>query len=653
MVIDEQTGLGAVRRGAEIQAGSSYDPLDSLDWGAQVTGGTVDVYFGPAGYSVDGYTSEGFNAYEIAQFETAFDRIEAVVDLSFNIVSSAVGADFRLVLDTDELNAEDSSILGFFYPPGQPKAGIGVFNGAAWDRSEGAGLEVGGYHFVTIVHEILHGLGLAHPHDAGGQSTVMDGVTDAFGSYGTHGLNQGVFTALSYNSGMASGSVGQSASGMGHGYEAGPMALDIGLLQSLYGANATTAAGNDIYHLPDANAAGTAWTAIWDTGGRDTIRYDGARDVTIDLRPATLLADVGGGGYLSAANGIAGGYTVANGVVIERAQGGSGNDTLLGSELGDELNGGAGDDTLQGHGGDDLLNGGGAGLSNADGADSFIGGAGNDWVSYASSFGSLRVDLLLPHLNTFAAAGDSYSSIENVIGSRGRDNIRGDGGDNEVRGGGNSDFLYGRGGNDTLNGGVGNDVLFGGTGADVLIGGAGRDRAQYSQTGENLVIDLQFAANNSGEAAGDSYHGIEDLAGGAGNDLVFGSIGGGNRLFGREGADKLYGRSGDDYLNGGSGGDRLDGGVGDDTLRGGTHADTFVFNHGNDVIEDFSEAQQDRIAIDDSMITAVMGMSGAQVVDSFAQAYGSMVIFDFGNSDTLTLAGVTSTDGLGDWVLVF
>ena len=75
------------------------------------------------------------------------------------------------------------------------------------------------------------------------------------------------------------------------------MALDIAALQLMYGANMTTRTGDDAYALPDANRSGTSYLCLWDAGGTD--RIEGAHDLAnlIDLRPATLAAGPGGGGW--------------------------------------------------------------------------------------------------------------------------------------------------------------------------------------------------------------------------------------------------------------------------------------------------------------------------------------------------------------------
>ena len=45
-----------------------------------------------------------------------------------------------------------------------------------FSRAGSGGLEQGGFGFITIIHELGHALGLAHPHDKGGSSSVFPGV---------------------------------------------------------------------------------------------------------------------------------------------------------------------------------------------------------------------------------------------------------------------------------------------------------------------------------------------------------------------------------------------------------------------------------------------------------------------------------------------
>jgi Ca2+-binding RTX toxin-like protein len=331
----------------------------------------------------------------------------------------------------------------------------------------------------------------------------------------------------------------------------------------------------------------------------------------------------------------------------------TGIEAVEGTSFGDNLIGGAGDQTLYGLDGNDTLSGGGGNdtLNGGAGADAFDGGTGLDTVSYAGSVGSLRVDLMFSTINTNIAAGDTYVSIENLIGSQGSDNLRGTTGANHIQGMANVDYVFGRAGNDTIEGGVGDDVLFGGVGADTLDGGANRDRAQYSESLTALVIDLLNPANNTGEAAGDVYISIEDLAGSRYADSISGDLGD-NRLFGREGADLLFGRAGNDYLNGGAHNDTLDGGAGNDTLRGGQNSDTFVFNDGADLVEDFTFAHADQIAIDKALLGGVV-LTGTEIVSTYASIVGGHVVFDFGSGDVLTIQSLSSLTGLDSNVFSF
>lgn len=280
-----------------------------------------------------------------------------------------------------------------------------------------------------------------------------------------------------------------------------------------------------------------------------------------------------------------------------RLDGSGGNDSLSGHSGDDTLIGGGGDDVLYGNEGNDIFDGGSGknSLFGGDGDDIFRtdngieeiwGGSGFDTVDYASARYSVQVDLLNSSQNGGVARGDVFHDVESVVGTRYSDTIFGSNGEDVLIGNTNVDHLYGRVGDDELYGGIGDDVLFGGEGADFLDGGSGRDRVQYSDSSAGVTVNLSNPNQNTGDAFGDVFVSIEDVAGSEHEDTIFGDAGS-NQIFGRAGADQLFGSQGNDYLNGGGGRDVLNGGAGDDTLRGGDSADVFVFNGGHDVIEDF------------------------------------------------------------------
>lgn len=463
--------------------------LQGLTWGTVQPDNTVSVRFVPNGQSRDigglEVTSEGFTGHERAQFMEALARIEAVCGLRFNVTNNN-NADFQIVLDND--GEVGSDLLGLFNPPGEAAEGVGVFNGQTWDRYAGGNLEAGGYGFVTLTHEVLHGLGLAHPHDTGGTSTVFTGVSSSTQDYGNGNLNQGIFTTMSYNSGYWTGTNGSAPSrflAQDYGYEAGPMALDIAVLQELYGTGTGYRTGNSIYRLPDQNQLGTYWEALWDTGGTDEIRYDGYKRATIDLRAATLEDDFGGGGFVSAARGVQGGYTIANGVVIENATGGSNADIIRGNDARNVLNGRAGFDVIAGNDGND----GNDVIYGGNGNDRLNGNKGNDLIS-----GGQHNDIIHGGLGNDRIGGGMgndtvYGSYGNdtITGSEGRDFLNGNTGADRIFAGDDADRLYGGTGDDYMNGGTGTDRLIGWTGRDYLFGAAQNDFISGGPDGDLLA----------------------------------------------------------------------------------------------------------------------------------------------------------------------
>ena len=78
------------------------------------------------------------------------------------------------------------------------------------------------------------------------------------------------------------------------------------------------------------------------------------------------------------------------------------------------------------------------------------------------------VFLSAPALNSGAALGDAFLSIEGLIGTPVNDLLVGDNNANELHGGAGNDFMFGQRGNDRMTGDAGNDHLYGGSGNDTF-----------------------------------------------------------------------------------------------------------------------------------------------------------------------------------------
>lgn len=107
---------------------------------------------------------------------------------------------------------------------------------------------------------------------------------------------------------------------------------------------------------------------------------------------------------------------------------------------------------ISGLGGNDNLEG---GL----GPDVLDGGSGTDTASYAGAPAGVTASLGQSSGNTGEAAGDTYTSVENLTGSAFADTLTGDGNANTIDGGGSNDVITGNGGNDFLFGSAGNDMF--------------------------------------------------------------------------------------------------------------------------------------------------------------------------------------------------
>jgi Ca2+-binding RTX toxin-like protein len=372
-----------------------YDPLESLNWDSADNIPTVMVNGAPTAYvyfasaaeggfgevedddGVTPITTYGWEDFQIEGVMRALQEYTAITGINYVRTTDIDQATFRLVTTiNDDYGAK-------FYPQDPDLGdlqGLGIFNLESGGFDEPASLQPGGFSYAVILHEFGHAHGVAHPHDDGGGSEIMLGVSDS-SSLGIYDLNQGVYSVMSYNDGWQThpdGTLEFSRKTWGSGWSGTLGAFDIAVLQARYGTHDHNA-GDTVYTI-ETLQRWAYYQTIWDTGGIDTIAYGRGRDVHIDLLAATLDYTPTGGGVVSFVSGTFGGYTIANGVVIENATGGSGDDALMGNSAANVLRGNNGEDSLLGREGDDQLHGdaGKDDLRGGEGNDTLTGGAGSD-----------------------------------------------------------------------------------------------------------------------------------------------------------------------------------------------------------------------------------------------------------------------------------
>ena len=267
--------------------------------------------------------------------------------------------------------------------------------------------------------------------------------------------------------------------------------------------------------------------------------------------------------------------------------GNSHDNSIFGNDANNILDGQSGSDTLYGNSGLDLLNGGQGDdlLIGGQGADTLNGGQGNDTASYLTALSEIIANLSNSQTSTGEAQGDTYISIENLIGSQFNDSLTGDS---------QTNYLWGLDGNDSLDGLQGADIMIGGLGSDTYtienIGDIAIEGLNEGFDTVNALINYTLASN------------LDQLF------LIEGSaaiVGIGNEI-----DNRIFGNTSDNTLDGGLGNDTLYGGIGRDTLIGGLGNDRFVFNNireAGDTIIDFTIGN-DQIVLTDMLQT--MGYRG-------------------------------------------
>ncbi|BCW90364.1 hypothetical protein sos41_35320 [Alphaproteobacteria bacterium SO-S41] len=367
-------------------------------------------------------------------------------------------------------------------------------------------------------------------------------------------------------------------------------------------------------------------------GGNDTLSGDSGADFLDggDGDDTASYASAGGGviAYLLAPQLNAGDAAGDTYVSIENLTGSVFTDYLAGTDGQNILKGNAGDDSLYGASGDDFLNG---GL----GADKLDGQAGYDYAAYSDAAAGVAVFLGGAAFNTGEAAGDSYTSIEGLIGSAYADLLAGDEGNNTILAGNGNDLLFGGGGEDYLVGGDGDDQLQGGRGADLMDGGNGVDLVSYSEAASGVVAFMLAPQSNTGEAQSDNYSNIEGLVGSVFGDILGGTEGA-NTISGGGGNDYIFAAGGDDILEGGAGADQIEGQGGFDLASYRLAASAVIVSLDGGLAATGDAAGDTFVGIE--------GLLGSGFGDTLRGDGGINLLQGFGGDDTLV--GLAGDDAL-------
>ena len=439
---------GSLRLNAEeVAAAPTSASTTSVGYTSSAASGTnyIDALNSTTKWDLTSGESLSYSYYDgtVAFDSTAYSGRETLIanatsiashasdlDQAFQLWADSSGITFDKVTETDannvgEIRVAYSTQMGTttfggqaaafaFYPSSSALGGDSWF-GAPSVISSNASFAVGGYGFVTAMHEFGHAIGISHPFTEGnGSASSPTGVT----------LNSDVenrrHTIMSYGqlksydrdlyiSGVTTSNNGDGTYGVSFTYSTvqpvTPMVYDVAVAQYHYGAATATRTGDNTYSFTDGEK--TIETIV-DSDGLDTLDASAQTNAsTINLTAgsfssigkktveqaaadaAELLVAHGKtqglfGSSASETSALAywtsyftsvydskddGVNTVYNtsandavylgqenvaiayGSVIENALGGAGNDTITGNSADNALKGGAGDDYIDGDSG--------------------------------------------------------------------------------------------------------------------------------------------------------------------------------------------------------------------------------------------------------------------------------------------------------------
>ena len=352
-------------------------------------------------------------------------------------------------------------------------------------------------------------------------------------------------------------------------------ALVLGLLGSFgaTGAMASTIAGTATAPIYNAGAGETNNLSVTEQANGVTLWDD---SVAITAVPADCVLNAGNAvctpagqtvDLVTIALGDQNDETTFTNFAATIGQSGqNGNDTLRSGSGFTSSNGDGGDDTLIGSESSPPMAF--TDMRGGTGADTFVGGAGDDGVSYS---GATAVSVTADGIANDGVAGENDNvgaGIHGIIGSDGDDTIAagpvtnqifGGLGNDSIDGGAGDDFIQPDSGDDVVDGGAGDDTILQSDGNDDWHGGEGLDTIALFSPGvpADLSITLDDVANDGAVGETKNVHSdIEDVTSNEGNDTITGTAAS-QLIFGRGGNDTIDAGAGDDFVSGDAGNDTI------------------------------------------------------------------------------------------------
>lgn len=333
-----------------------------------------------------------------------------------------------------------------------------------------------------------------------------------------------------------------------------------GIRGRLFNADGTPDGGDIVINTTGAGGQFRPSAALL-ADGRITVTWQSGDFPNTDVMGQ--IVDPRGGDFTVVKAGISTYASDAANIVTGTAQA----DTIFGLD---------GDDTLIGLGGADVLN----------------GGNGSDMASYGSAAQGVIVNLATGGTGG-DAQGDTYISIENVIGSPHADSLAGNAQANRFDGRGGGDTLAGSGGNDTYVYNAGDTIIEqANAGTDEIIVSLASFSMQNIANVENLTgtsAGQSLTGNDVNNiitgTVGNLLHGLggNDYITAAGNlNVAFGDAGN-DQLYFTGNQNQLFGSDGADWIGVNGTNNALVGGDGDEVWIGATgNFNTLDGQGGND-----------------------------------------------------------------------